>query len=349
MALWLVRAGRHGEHEAHFFSTNAVYLTWSGIFGGTDITSATSYSEVKEQVVRLYPDERPAWQGHTAGQWWAFVVAMKPGDWVATPLKSKAAIAIGEVLGPCQYNRSAADGYQVSRPIKWLNREVPRSAFDQDLLYSLGAFMTVCEIKRNDAELRVRAMANSGWKSTRSKAPKDDSAVAGDSEAEASTGVDLERIARDSIADLITRRFKGHPFARLVAAVLEAQGYSTLVSPEGTDKGVDILAGTGSLGFGAPRLCVQVKSGDSPVDRPTLDQLIGAMQNFGAEQGLFVSWGGFKSSVDRERAGQFFRVRMWDADGFVEQLLANYEKLPEEIRAELPLKRIWTVAGEDDE
>ena len=70
-----------------------------------------------------------------------------------------------------------------------------------------------------------------------------------------------------------------------------------------------MLAAPGPLGFGNPRLCVQAKSGDTPVDLPTLQQLIGAMENVRAEQGLLVSWGGFKSSVDREAPSQFFRVR----------------------------------------
>ena len=29
---------------------------------------------------------------------------------------------------------------------------MPRTAFEQDLLHSFGAFMTVCNISRNDAE-----------------------------------------------------------------------------------------------------------------------------------------------------------------------------------------------------
>src|SRR5207244_7723358 len=45
---------------------------------------------------------------------------------------------------------------------------------------------------------------------------------------------------------------------------------------------------------------MQVKSQESPVDTPTLHQLVGSMQNVGADQGLLVAWGGFKSSVDRE-------------------------------------------------
>lgn len=30
MALWLVRNGKHGEHESRFFDTNRIYLTWEG-------------------------------------------------------------------------------------------------------------------------------------------------------------------------------------------------------------------------------------------------------------------------------------------------------------------------------
>ena len=102
------------------------------------------------------------------------------------------------------------------------------------------------------------------------------------------------------------------------------------------------------MGFGQPRLCVQVKSGDSPLDRPTLDQLLGAMQNVQADQGLLVSWGGFKATVNKEEATQFFRVRLWDQEDLIEQLLASYDRLDDSLRAELPLKRIWTIAMADE-
>jgi len=166
---------------------------------------------------------------------------------------------------------------------------------------------------------------------------------------ESTNAIDLERLARDEIAKLIGRRFKGHELARLVEAVLKAQGYTTFQSPPGADKGVDILAAPGALGFGTPRICVQVKSQDSPVDTPTLNQLIGTMQNMQAQQGLLVAWGGWKTSVDREEASQFFRVRLWDQDALIEEILKNYDALNADLRAELPLKRIWTVAREEDD
>ena len=130
---------------------------------------------------------------------------------------------------------------------------------------------------------------------------------------------------------------------RLVEAILQSQGYTTYRSPEGPDKGIDILAAPGPLGFGRPRMCVQVKTGDNPIDRPTLDQLIGAMQKVNADQGVLVSWAGFKSSIDKEIPIQFFRVRLWDQKTIIDELMNNYDKLDDDIKAEMPLKRIWTL------
>ena len=161
--------------------------------------------------------------------------------------------------------------------------------------------------------------------------------------------VDLEQLARDQVARLIIQRFKGHGMERLVEAVLRAQGYTTYRSPIGADKGVDLLAAPGALGFGHPRICVQVKSGDNPVDHPTLSQLLGTMHSVQADQGLLVSWGGFKSSVEKETAQHFFRVRLWNQADLVSQVLEHYDRLDEEIRAELPLKRIWTVAAQEED
>jgi restriction system protein len=161
--------------------------------------------------------------------------------------------------------------------------------------------------------------------------------------------INLETFARDQIQKLILQKYKGHGLAYLVGKILEAQGYVTFVSPPGADKGIDILAAPKPMGFGKPRICVQVKSGSEPIERTALDQLVGVMQNVNAEQGLLVSWGGFKSSIEKERASQFFRVRLWDADELVDELLAHYDDLPSEVRTELPLKKVWVPSYADEQ
>ena len=67
----------------------------------------------------------------------------------------------------------------------------------------MGAFLTVCRIERNDAEKRIRQMANNNWKSLL----KDSLTVpvSGEATTEAEDAIDLERLARDQIAKLIQR------------------------------------------------------------------------------------------------------------------------------------------------
>ena len=346
MALWLVRAQKHGQSEQLFLEHNRIYLTWQNLT--CDLTKATNREQTRKMIKECYTDFSENSLKNYASQLWAFCHRIEPGDWVVLPSKHKAAIHVAEIKSKCIFDDKQENPFRHYREVNWIATDIPRSNFDQDLLYSFGAFMAVCQIKRNDAEKRVRAMAKSSWKSTTRIPPPP--SIGDDEGGEPEEGTaDLEEIAQDQIAKLISAKFKGHGMTRLVDAILKAQGYTTYISPEGPDKGVDILAAQGALGFGEPRICVQVKSGDSPLDRPTLDQLLGTMQNVQANQGLLVSWGGFKSSVDKEEAAQFFRVRLWDQKDLIEQLFKHYDKLDAELRADLPLKRIWTIATLDSE
>lgn len=342
MALWLCRAGRRGEYERRFVEDGRIYLTWDGL--DRDLSGVPDRAALQAILRDVYPNAPAGRIRQNSGQLWTFTKRMEKGDWVALPSKFGPLIHIAEIQGDYRFDAKAEDPYYHSREVRWIQTDVPRSNFDQDILSSLGAFSAICRVRPNDAEARVRAMRSNGWKSKGISRLRPDPIGDDDSEIDDAGSMDLEESGRDLIARLIISKYKGHGMALLVEAVLRAQGYTTYRSPEGPDKGLDILAAPGPLGFGQPRLAVQVKSGDSPLDRPTLDQLIGSMQNVHADQGLLVSWGGFKSSVDRERAAQFFRVRLWDQQTLIEQILANYERLDEDLRAELPLKRIWTIA-----
>ena len=73
------------------------------------------------------------------------------------------------------------------------------------------------------------------------------------------------------------------------------------------------------------------------------------MQSFKAEQGLLVCWGGFNKAVLRESKQSHFLVRLWDSGDLVKAIYRNYESLPAEIQAELPLKRTWMLVLEESE
>jgi restriction system protein len=347
MAIWLFRAGKSGQYETKFLNEKKIFLTWDEL--NKDLSKFEDKRELFDFLVDFYDNHKRNTIRNWTGQIWPIAKELKVGDWVVLPSKLKAAVHIGEITGDYKFDSKAENPFYHYRTVKWFATDIPRSNFEQDILYSFGAFMTVCRIHRNNAEERIKLMAENSWQPVNLNKLDKKERISGDTEEISETESDLEQLANDQIAKFLIRKYKRHGMAQIIEAILKAKGYTTYCSPEGADKGVDILAAPEPMGFGKPRLCVQVKTGDTPIDRPTLDQLIGAMQNFHAEQGLLVSWSGFKSTVDREIPNQFFRVRLWGQKEIIQELLLNYEKLDEDIRADLPLKKIWTLSFSDEE
>lgn len=339
----MVRAGRGGEREDIALEDSVVLIGFPEL---GDLAGVTSRDEIRSRLSAAAPHLSDNAIINYAGQVWSFVGRIESGDLVVLPLKSSAAIAIGKVTGGYAYDASAPPDARHRRAVEWLREDVPRSAFGQDLLYSLGAFLTVCQIKRNNAEERIRAIA-SGREDPGPLLDEVEPTAGGSSPDEETALVDLERYGRDRIAALITRRFAGHELARIVEEVLQAEGYHTFRSPAGPDGGVDVLAGGGPMGFDPPRICVQVKTGEA--DAPTVRDLQGTMENFGAETGLLVAWRGFKRGVREEARRRFFKIRLWDSDDLIDRLTAVYERLPAETRDQLPLTQVWTVVSAAEE
>lgn len=345
MAVWLVRAGAHGEYEQKFIEEKRVYVTWDLL--DVDLAALPDRAALTSYLGEHYVDVKPKTITNWVSQIWPFAHDMAVGDLVIVPLKTQPAIQVGEITGEYRFESKGPSPYYHWRSVKWIGDAIPRANFGQDLLFSFGAFLTICRIQRNNAEARIAAMRHRGWQAETGLVLPPRQPAGENVEPEAITDIDL--LAQDQIAHLINSHFKGHNLTRLVDAILRAQGYTTYVSPEGADGGVDILAGAGPLGFGAPRLCVEVKSESGAIDRPTVDKLLGAVAKFGADEGLFVAWGGFKSTVPKELAPSFFKVRLWNRNDLLQQLFETYDRLDEDIRAELPLKRIWTVASQDED
>ncbi|WP_135611137.1 restriction endonuclease [Methanococcoides sp. AM1] len=338
MSFWLVRAGSHGEQEQVALEENVVTIGWNEF---PDLSSVKSRDELYQIYREEYPDASKNKAGNEVGQIWRFVREMQIGDLVALPLKTESSIAIGKIDGNYTY-KELSDNVRHIRPVKWL-KTLPRSAFDQDILYSLGAFMTVCKIQRNDAKNRVMKLLKGEVqpKGTSNEVPQIET------ENDQEETIDIEDYSRDQIVKYIESKFKGHGLARLVDEILKAQGYITRVSPPGRDGGIDILAASGPLGFENPRICVQVKSSYSPVDVKILRELQGVMSTVGADQALLVSWGGFNSAAKQEAKNAFFTTRLWDQGNILAEIFKYYERFDDELKAELPLKRIWSLVIEE--
>jgi restriction system protein len=344
--IYLTRAGKRGEDEDFSLEHGLAVIGFQEV---PSLEGSRDYDAVLKIVQDSLPGKKPRAIGNIAGQLWAFAVAMNKDDIVVLPRKLTSQIAIGRVKGPYRYQKVGGD-LRHTRPVDWVRPDVPRTAFEQDLLHSFGAFMTVCNVSRNDAERRVTAVLagkpDPGPSVVLDKPKKPGGAPP---TVEPEEMPDLGQLAHDQIVAHIQTRFAGHALATLVEAVLRADGWVTKLSPPGADGGVDILGGRGSLGLDDPRLCVQVKSQNAPADVTVYRTLQGTMQTYKAEQGLLVCWGGFNKVVLAEARQGHFTVRLWDSRDVVEAVYRTYEHLPAEIQADLPLKRVWMLVPEDSD
>lgn len=270
----MVRAGQHGEGENEALTAGVVGIGWPEV---GDLAEAGSAQGIRKRLNETYPDAKPSTLANWAGQIDAFRFRMKIGDLVALPLKSAPAVAFGRISGGYEYMDGSVGALRHQRSVEWINEGVPRDLIDQDLLYSLGAFLTVCQISRNNAEQRIRALlaAPDGEDSAESHLPDSTAVLEPDEVADAT--VDLGEIGRDQIRRRLAERFKGHELARLIGELLRAEGFVCDISPPDPDGGVDILAGQGGMGFDGSTIAVQVKSGATVADAPALRELKGVM------------------------------------------------------------------------
>jgi len=329
MKVWMVRGGKSGEQEMVSLEKG---LSCIGFYEVPDLSCAPTEGAVRKLVEQTYPHATKAAVSNFLGQLYAFAHRMEKGDVILMPLRSEPQIGLGRVAGPYEYRTDLGEIHH-TREVEWIRPDVPRTQFKQDLLYALGP-KTICQVRPDNILDRIKALLD-GKPDPGGKAPEP---ANGPGEV-----IDVEELARDQIRAYVQGNFKGHELSRLVDAVLQGEGYVTHLSPPGPDGGVDILARRGALGLDGPKLCVQVKSSSSPVDVTVFRALQGTIATFKAEEGLLVSWGGFNQAVRKEARLSFFTVRLWDADDLLEAIQRNYERLPEELQNELPVKRIWAL------
>jgi restriction system protein len=341
--VWLVRAGGYGEDEQAALDGGLAIIGFADL---PDLGKFRDREQVAQKLLEIDRSRNEHRAGNRARQVWTFRAELQKGDIVVLPRKGTGQIALGKVMG--EYKFQAVNGeLRHTRPVNWVSPDVPRSVFGQDLLYSFGAFMTVCEITRNNAAERVAAvLARKTDPGAPSQAKRDPNVPAAE---EGGADFDIAQAAHDEITAYIRRKFQAHEFARLIDAILRSEGYVTHFSLPGRDGGADILAARGALGLDGPKLCVQVKATESPADVTVFRSLQGSMSSFGAEQGLLVCWGGFNQPTIKESRQHIFTIRLWDQSDVVNALYKNYETLPAELQAELPLKKVWTLVREEPE
>lgn len=155
-----------------------------------------------------------------------------------------------------------------------------------------------------------------------------------------------EADARAEIDDYV-RALGPYEFQALVAALLRGLGYATpFIAPTGPDGGTDILAYPDPLGAKTPHIRVQVKHRSAQkASRDEIASLRGIIRP-DREIGLFVSTAGFTSEAVREARQGTVHIELMDLNDFLEQWMSCYDRLTEEDKGYLRLRRVSFLAPE---
>lgn len=155
MPLWLVHTGKHGEYEDHMIKNNVIIIGWHDI---PNLSEIKDKKELETAYRQVYGAEKPSSISARVAAIWNFRTKINKGDLVASPLKGKSEIIIGEVVGEYEY-QNLESNVKHTRKVNWL-KTFPRSLFDTDIQNSLGAHLTVSQVRMEDAEERIRHMLN---------------------------------------------------------------------------------------------------------------------------------------------------------------------------------------------
>ena len=149
----------------------------------------------------------------------------------------------------------------------------------------------------------------------------------------------LEERAANGIREYLKNK-NPYEFQDLVASLLKAMGYYIQsVAPRGKDGGIDIVAYTDPLGAKTPRIKVQVKhKPDTATGAADVRALLGILK--AGDIALFVTSGTYSTDAKHAASSGDKFIRLIDGDEFINMWQEYYDKMTDDDKNMLPLKRI---------
>ncbi len=327
--VWVVRAGKGGQFAEDFERLGLVAIGFREAGDPTGLTRDQLFAQTREAAGSK--------AGNIAGQVDRFSRVMRAGDLVAVPDGGTRELLCGRIVGEFEHRQEAPVAhFRNVRNVDWIARR-DRDDLPDRLLFTLGSLLTVFKPKQQEA---LSEFLEHG------KVPSPQ-ADAADAEADApETAGELE----SSNLELVAKRISAigpYEMQDLTAGILQALGYSTDTAPPGADGGVDIHACKDALFLQPPVVKVQVKARpESKTGPDEIRQLNGLLER-GVERGIFVSTGGFTAPATREAASM--QIQLWDLDRVAQLFVESFEKLPDDVAAFVPLRRIWVLDSDAGE
>lgn len=321
----MIRAGTGSEVIDEFKRNNVVAIGWSEL---GDLTNIKNKSEIKSLMYEKFPKESNIQKGQSTGMVWKFINTIKEGDYVISYNSSTRNYLIGKISSKYIYKPEGIGDYNKyvnCRNVKWTN-EISRDDLSLSSKNQLGSLLTVFNIKTETKKDILKDKKNE--KQTEELENEEVEALKDDT---LNQSIEL-------IKDLVMS-LDWDEMEELVAGLLRAMGYKTIISPAGPDKGKDIIASPDGLGLEDPKILVEVKHRKNTMSAPNIRNFMGVLQQ--NDKGLYVSTGGFSKEAEYEAERSQNPITLMDIDMLVKFIIQYYDNFDNDARTLVPLKKIY--------
>lgn len=331
--MWKVNASRRSVFAREFVDRGVVAIGWRDL---GDYSVVQGRDDIDRRMAVACPDDTERQRAVASAQIWRFLSEVRLGDRVITYDPDERVYHLGKVTGTPRYEPDQIEELPMQRAVEWSDK-VSRDALSTAAKGKLGALLTLFKVAQTTAE-EIEGLAGGERPLLTNAIPP---AVAADVIEAADPFADLEDHAIERIKDKL-RQLGWSDMQEIVAALLRAMGYRTIVSLAGPDRGKDIVASRDGFGFEPPRIVVEVKHRRGPMGAPEIRAFLGGRHV--EDRGLYVSTGGFSREAyfEAERASNF--THLMTLDGLARALIENYERVDDRGRALLPLMKLYWLA-----
>ena len=224
--MWMVRAGKSAFLIDAFKEKSIVALGWD--LGDLKNKSA---DEIKKLMEEKYPDESKYTLGMASSQVIKFKHTIKKGDYVISYNPSSRKYLLGEIISDYYFSEDLEiedidyiGGHNDTRDVKWLG-EVSRDKLKVSTKNTLGAVTTLFNINE-EAKKDILNVFNNKISEIEEENEEDEDV--------SNLKENLEENSIEFIKDKVNK-LDPYEMQDLVAGLLRAMGYKTLVSPPGSD------------------------------------------------------------------------------------------------------------------
>lgn len=329
MAMWMVRSGSGGRWADECRERGIVGLGWEAI----DPNLYGAKVELLEAFRKVHPELSEGQAASGASQLWRFKNELDIGDDVITYDSGSRLYHFGQLASEAKYSAGEIDDLSFHREVDWTKDPIRRDDLSDDARNRLGSVLTLFKVPETTAH-ELRGLVTG--QATSSEIIED----AAEENIDPFAGVLSE--AEQRTADVIAK-LNWKDMQELVGALLRAMGYKTEISPDGADRGKDIVASPDGFGFEQPRIVVEVKHRPGEkMDAPALRSFVGGRHK--DDRGLYVSTGGFTKDAKYEADRSNIPLKLMTLEDLARAVIENYEEFDSDGRALLPLKRLYWPA-----